>query len=135
MCEQRRIEVDAEAALLGEFDPRCEVARLECVAVDLLAVGEYGVVGVQVDAVMSGDVRERKVDVSHKLLRRACRAGIVARDLYAAVERRRALKTMDVVALPAVQRDGKCAQARYRGLCIDAERGVCRTRVFVTDVI
>ena len=54
MREERRVEVEADAALLRPRDPRCEVLGLDLVAVRDLALVD-AVAGVQVEAVLAGD--------------------------------------------------------------------------------
>ena len=105
------VEVDAEAVFAGEVDPGVEVARLDLVAVHLFAGGEDGVAGVQADALFAGHEAHGLDKVRLQFLEGAGAAGIVARGLDAAGEgAAAALQADDVVALPAVDADGRVLQ-------------------------
>ena len=101
------------------------------VALDLLAAG-LGVAGVEVQAVRAGDQREGLVEVGAQFVGRAGLAGIVARDRQAAADRLAGvLEAADVVALPAVERDGDARQPRQGELGVHAERRVAIAGVYV----
>ncbi len=98
--------------------------RLDGVAVHRLA-REIGVDGVQVQAVAAGEKFIDQLEVLAELVEGARLAGIVAGGLDAAGKGGVGLfKPADVVALPAVQRDGRGGEGGERGVHIDAQRGV-----------
>ena len=105
------------------------------VAVGVLAVLKHGVVCVDVETVFAGNERERAVDILHQLGGGACRTGIIAGRLNAAVKRGGALKAAHIVALPAVHRDGSGKQGGYCLFGVDAECGITLARGFVDHFI
>ena len=129
--EERGVEVDAEAVLLGKVDPVVKMAALQGVAVNRLAVQDR-VAGVEVDALFARDEGDGFQEVLHELLRRAGAAGVVARGLDAAGEGLAGvLKAEHVVALPVVDGDGLLREAADGLLRVDAQRGVARLGQFV----
>ena len=134
MAEQRGVEVDAEAVLLSPSHPRLEVLVLDLVAVDPgVLVGEDGIAGMQVDALLAGDEAARLLEVGRQLLEGAGAARVVARGHDAAGGRIVLLvEAHDVVALPAVDGDRLAGQLRQDRLGVDALGGVCLACQFVS---
>ena len=71
MREERRVEVEPDAAFFREVDPLSEVLRLYFVASREFAVLKDGVAGVEVEALFAGDKGERLVEESALLRRQA----------------------------------------------------------------
>ena len=122
--EERRVKVDAEAALFGIGDPAGKMLRLDGVAVGELATFKNSVACMQIQFLFARRQAQNFVKVRHQLLGRGSLAGIVASGLDAAGERLLRVKADDVVALPAVNGDGYVFQCFQYGLGIDTERGV-----------
>jgi hypothetical protein len=103
MGEECRVEVEPDAERPRPVGPRGEVLGPDGVAVHELAA-EVAVEGVQVEAMLPRDQRERALGVRAQLVRRARLAGVVAGCGEAATETRpELLEPADVVALPAVE--------------------------------
>ena len=83
--EVRRVEVEADAECLRPVDPAGEVLGSDLVAIDGLAA-ELAVRGVEVEAVRSGNDRERERRVGAQLVGRARLSWIVAGRGEAAAE-------------------------------------------------
>ena len=110
------VEVEAESLRLCPRDPVLEVRYFDLVPVHALAA-ELTIHGVEVQAVLSGDERERLLQIPAQLIVRACFAGVIARDGESAAEFglcnlllhmqqkvvAQLLEAADVVALPAVE--------------------------------
>ena len=74
---------------------------------------------------LAGNERERVIEIGAKFIGGAGLAGVVAGDGEAAAEFvTRVLETADVVALPAVQRNGDGLQPLERAFGVDAQRGI-----------
>ena len=100
------IEIQAESILLRPRNPVREMFRRDFVAVDFFAV-ELAVKGVQVQAMFAGDQRKGFLQIGAKFFRRARFAGIIAGGDQSAAERAAEIfKSADIVALPAVERNG-----------------------------
>ena len=134
MAEQRGVEVDAVAVLLRPCHPGLEVLVLDLVAVDPgVLIGEDGIAGVQVDALLTGDEAARLLEVGRQLLEGAGAARVVARGHDPAGGRVVLLvETHDIVALPAVDGDRLACQLRQDRLGVDALGSVCLACQFVS---
>ena len=74
---------------------------------------------------LAGDQREGLDRVAAKFVGRAGLAGIIARDGQSAAELLAGVfEAADVVALPAMQRNGHGGQSLQGGFGIDAQRGI-----------
>ena len=107
--------------LFGPVDPALEVPRLDGIAVDERA-GVFEVAGVEIEAMVSRDHAQGCFDVAAQFGDGARLAWVIAGGLDAAAgeQRARPLETADVVALPAVQRDGICRDLVERGIRVHA---------------
>ena len=109
---------------LGPGNPVLEMLGLDFVAVHFFAA-ELAVEGMQVEAVLAGNERQRFGRVGAKFIGRARFAGIIARGHDAAGERAAEIfKAAHVVALPAMQRDGNFLQAFQHPVRVHADGGV-----------
>ena len=124
MREERRVKVDAKAALFGIGDPAGKMLRLNGVAVGELTGFENGVACVQIELLFARRQAQDLIEVRHELFGRGGLAGVVAGGLDAAGEGLLRVKADDIVALPAVNGDGHVFQCFQHGFGIDAERGV-----------
>ena len=133
VAEQRGVEVDAVAMLFGPSDPRLEMLIFDLVAIDPgVLVGENGIACVQVDALLARNEAARLLEVGGQLLKRAGTTGIVARGHNAARCRIVFLiKAHNVIALPAIDRNGLAGELLENGFSIDALRRVCLACQFV----
>ena len=124
--EERGVEVDAKAFLARPLHPGTKVLVGELVTVvPGILVREDRVACVQVHALGTGDKARGVGKVGRELVEVARAAGVVARGHDAARRGVVALvKALDVVALPAVHRDGLGCQARERCLGVNAAGGV-----------
>ena len=75
--EEGGVEVDADLLLLREIHPAGEVADIQLIAIDLLAVG-LGVDRVQVQTLLAGDQADGLGEVRAQLIAVAGLAGVVA---------------------------------------------------------
>ena len=119
------VEIHAKTAGLGPVDPTLEVLHGVGIAIHL-AAAEVGITGVQVEAVLAGDQRQRLLEVSAQFVDRPGFPGVVASGLNAAAGEHCIwfFKTADVVSLPAVQGDRRSGERGEHGLGIDAEGGI-----------
>src|SRR6476659_2049287 len=103
--EKGRIEIESHAAGFGPIDPAGKVFGPALIALDLLSP-IVGIDGVQIQPVLAGNQAQRLVQIRTQLVSATRLAGIIARRLNAAAgQPRRALKTPNIITLPAVQRD------------------------------
>ena len=124
MREARWVEIEPDALGLGPINPVLEMLRLDFVAVHFLAA-ELAVKRVQVQTMLAGDEGERPVEVGAEFVGRAGFAGIISRGHNAAGERAaEILEAADVVALPAVERDGDFGELLEDGVGVDPEGGI-----------
>src|SRR5665647_2816355 len=98
---------------------------LDGITVDRL-VAEFAIHGVEVDPVAAGDEGERLLEVGPELLDGAGLAGVSTGDLQAAPSQAAGLllEAADVVALPAVKRQGDRLQTPQGLLGVDALLGI-----------
>ncbi len=122
--EERGVEVETDAERFGPVDPAAEVFGGDLVAIDF-AAAEFPVGGMQVEAVFTGDQRERPGGIRAEFVRAAGLAGVVAGGHQSAGEGGvRLLEAADVIALPAVQRQGDAGELLEDVFRIDAEVGI-----------
>ena len=126
--EESGVKVAAQAPLLAVGHPFGEMFGLQLVAVGPISVVKHGVAGVEVHFLRAGAEFEHHIDVIHQLLRGAGTAGIVAGGLNAAGKGLVGVgvKAADIVALPAVERDGNGLQLFDSSIGVDAQCGVFR---------
>ena len=124
MGKESRVEVQANLDGLGPRDPIPELLDAQLVALNL-APAHFGIAGVEVETMATGNDRQRLLEVRPQLSGGAGFAGIIAGDGQPATEfRTGALEAADIVALPAVDGDRDAGQL-FEGLVgIHAKRGV-----------
>src|SRR5690606_23749609 len=128
MGEEGLVEVQADADAPRPFDPWFEVRGLERVAFDR-AAPRLGIARVEVEAVASRDQREGLLEVGPEFVGGAGAPGVAAGDGEAAARRAvAALETGDIIALPAMDRDGDAREPGERGVGVHAEREVALAR-------
>ena len=106
MREERGVKIYTHASFLCKFYPFFEVLRFYFVSVDKFARFKYRIAGVKIEFFLPGTERHCLIHISHKLLGSFCLSGIIARCLYSARERTVVVEARNVVALPAVKRNG-----------------------------
>jgi hypothetical protein len=122
--EEGLVEIQAQATGFGPGDPGAEVLRGERVAVHAPAAG-LGVAGVEVEAVPAGNERQRLLEVGAQFIGRAGLARVIAGDGQPAAGRGAGVfKAADVVALPAVNRDGDAGEGLECGVGVHTGLGV-----------
>ena len=82
------------------------MAWLDLVAANLLARLTYRIAGVNIEFFLARNKRKRLVDIRHKLFRGRRLTHIVSGRLNAARKPLSVIKTADIVALPAMYRNG-----------------------------
>ena len=102
MREERRVKVDAKAALFGIGNPAGKMLRLNGVAGSKLTGFENGVACVQIELFFARRQAQDLIKVRHELFGRGGLAGIVAGGLYSAGESLLRVEARNIVALPAV---------------------------------
>ena len=97
---------------------------VDLVAVHLFAA-EFGVAGVQVEAVSAGNEGKGLLQIGAQLVRRAGLAGIIAGgDQPAAQRRAEIFKPADVIALPAMEGNGNARQRLQGVVNVHADGGI-----------
>ena len=126
--EESGIEIQLDIVCGGKVEPCVEMLRLDLIARDR-CVGN-GIDGMQIDALGTGNERKHLLKVSHQLGGTACLAGIVAGRLNTAGQCALRLKACDIVALPAVDRNGDTAAQLNGGLRVHTHLRVACFCVF-----
>src|SRR5580658_5372095 len=100
------VEIETETVLLRPGNPVRKMPWLDLVAIHFLAT-KFAVECVQIQAMLARDERECLVDVGTEFVWRAGFAGMIARDGESVAEcAANIFKAANVIALPALQRDG-----------------------------
>ena len=131
MGEEGGIEIDADFLRAGPIDPTAEVGGFQRIALDSATggVGGVDVAGVEVDAMTAGNAGEGCFKIGAEFLRCAGAAEVVAGNGQAAAELGRGVfEAADVVALPAVERNGNRGETLDGAIGIDAEFDVLFAR-------
>ena len=104
MRERSRVEIQLHSVLSRPLHPTFEVLHLYLVAV-YERTAEITVYFVQVQAMLTGNVRSGFQNIAAQLLHIACLAGIITGSLDAAGQRAARLEADNVVRLPAMHGD------------------------------
>ena len=123
MGEEGGVEVTAQTSFLAEVHPLSKVLRLQLVPVYPVAILKNGIAGVEVHLLGAGAQLQHHVQVSHQLFGSSGAAGIIAGGLDATSERLGGIgiEATDIVALPAVQRNGNVLEFCNRSISIDTK--------------
>ena len=119
--EECRVEVAAELPFLAKFRPFLEVFGFELVTVSPLAILEDRIACVKVHLRRAGYQAHHLIQVRHQLFGSPSASGIVACCLNAAGEGLAGVgvEASNVIALPAMQRDGNIFQLRDRRVSVN----------------
>lgn len=127
MRETRGIEIEAQPMRLRPADPVLEVRDFDLVAIHFPAP-KLAIHRVKVDAMLARDEGKGLLQVGPQFIRRACLAGIVARDRKSTAQRAaKILESADVVSLPAVERNWNLGKSLKGVIHIHAQSGVAFT--------
>ena len=122
--EKRRVEVDPEPLFASPVDPPGEMLGLDRVSIDNPPAC-LRVARVKVEPMLARNQGERLDQVGTQFVGVPRLAGIVAGDGDSAAQRlARDLESADVIALPAVERDGDLRESSKRRLDIDTNLGI-----------
>gem|GEM_PF-4449009 len=126
MGEERRIEIQPEAAGFAPVDPALKMGEGERIAFDFAAAGEVGVTGVEIETVPSGNQRQGLVEIAPQFVEGAGLARIISRRLDSAACQLGAgmLEPAHVVPLPAMQGDRDTPEPLQSGLGVHGLSGV-----------
>lgn len=121
MREQGGIEINSSQAISRPLNPRIKMLRLDRVTVDGLA-SKVAVGGVKIESVGTWNQAECFVEVRSEFIEGSGAARMIAGDGNPTGESASGgFKAGDIIALPALERDGDGGQRAKRGFCIDPE--------------
>src|SRR5262245_52797600 len=90
-----------------------------------LVVSEIAVEGVEVESMAAGDERECLIEVIAQFVGVACAAGVIAGDGESTADFVAGVfEAADIIALPALERDGDGGEAAQGAVNIDSRGGV-----------
>src|SRR6185437_845130 len=120
MRKKSGVEIEADFLASCPVDPCLKMSRLERIAIDFVST-RLGIARMQIQTMPAGNERQSLFNIRSQFIRRPRLAGKISRDGKTTSQRQpRILKSSDVVALPAVQRNGNGGKALHRPLNIDA---------------
>ena len=128
--EEGGVEIDSEISFLCVFDPLIKILGLCVISFDLF-IGDC-IYCVEIDALFAGHASESYIKISHKLLGSGCLAGIVTGNLNTARECSIALKSVDIIALPAMNGNGNTRKLVKSCLGIHTVFGIDLFSLFVS---
>ena len=121
MRKERRVEIQAEFFFFGPRYPTRKVLGFDFVSIHASAP-KLTIRSVQAHTMAARDERQRLFHICAQFGRGARAARIVARYSQSAAQfNRTRFKTANVVALPAMDRDGEAPQTLQRAFGVDSE--------------